>query len=111
MPGCQQKKIENEVPAEKIFDTEIIITPKGFEKAVEEPAKTNRFSIFSVDSFRTAPEPEEKAELSAEEIVAAMKESIQSGSLKEFTFEQVLKWENGEKEENIIMKMFRKEPE
>ena len=46
-------------------------------------------------------EPEdtpESASLNAEQIVSAMQESVKSGSIKEFKFEQVEGWKAGEEE-------------
>ena len=56
-----------------------------------------------------APEPEpepEPANLSAEQIVAAMKESVKGGGIKEFKFEQVEGWKAGE-EENVDGEMYQ----
>jgi outer membrane biosynthesis protein TonB len=46
-----------------------------------------------------APKPVASASLSAEEIVKLMQESIRSGQIKEFTFDQVIGWKAGEEEE------------
>ena len=64
MPGSGTNFGANESKKEP-FDAEIIITPKNkmFEKVIEnEEASKNRFSIFSADSFQTAPEVDEISE-------------------------------------------------
>ena len=58
-----------------------------------------------------APEPEPAPEpapanLNAEQIVAAMEESVKGGSIKEFKFEQVEGWKAGE-EENVDGEMYQ----
>lgn len=45
------------------------------------------------------PQPVTSAALSAEDIVKLMQESIRSGQIKEFTFDQVIGWKAGEEEE------------
>lgn len=45
------------------------------------------------------PKPVSSATLSAEDIVKLMQESIRSGQIKEFTFDQVIGWKAGEEEE------------
>ncbi len=45
------------------------------------------------------PQPVVTAALSAEDIVKLMQESIRSGQIKEFTFDQVTGWKAGEEEE------------
>ncbi|MCH2065015.1 MAG: hypothetical protein MK194_14975 [Roseibacillus sp.] len=55
------------------------------------------------------PEPEptaEPASLNAEQIVAAMQESVKGGGIKEFKFEQVEGWKAGE-EENVDGEMYQ----
>ncbi|MEP2776038.1 MAG: hypothetical protein ABJQ29_14360 [Luteolibacter sp.] len=51
----------------------------------------------------TAPEPTPKPEVAAgpSDVVAVMKESIQSGEIKEFKFDQVMDWQVGEADETI----------
>ena len=56
-----------------------------------------------------APEPEPEPEptnLNAEQIVAAMKESVKGSRIKEFKFEQVEGWKAGE-EENVDGEMYQ----
>lgn len=45
------------------------------------------------------PKPVASAALSAEDIVKLMQESIRSGQIKEFTFDQVIGWKAGEEED------------
>ncbi len=45
------------------------------------------------------PEPAPAGKLDAEAVVKLMQDSIKSGQIKEFTFEQVLGWKGGEEEE------------
>jgi hypothetical protein len=47
-----------------------------------------------------APQPVSGSTLTAEEIVKLMQESIRSGQIKEFTFDQVTGWKAGEEEES-----------
>jgi hypothetical protein len=63
------------------------------------PAKEPEAAPEPTKEPEPAPTPVASAALSAEDIVKLMQESIRSGQIKEFTFDQVIGWKAGEEEE------------
>jgi hypothetical protein len=63
-----------------------------------EPMPDKKEGVAAEPTPEPAPKPA-TASLSAEDIVKLMQDSIRSGQIKEFTFDQVIGWKAGEEEE------------
>ncbi len=73
-------------------------TPKIAEVTKKEPM-VEPVAVTPEEPKEAPPEPEKSSRLSPEQIIEAMKKSVQSGAVKEFKFEQVKGWKASDDEE------------
>lgn len=92
-------------PADPVSEPEPAppVVVKNPEPTEPEPAPEPEPEVVSVPDgdpeMEPEPAPAAGGKLNAEEIVAAMKASVQGGAIKEFTMAQVQGWKAGEEEE------------